>query len=79
MNKAILALALISALALLVIGCTQTPLPTGTGTPTTGGETAKAATESSISGDLKDIDNLTNELNDSELNQTDSYLNEINW
>ena len=99
MNRGLIALALISLLALLVIGCKATapgvPVGTSTGagnteTPATGSETGSPANggigtaiekpvESSITGDIKDVDSLNSELNSSDLQNIDSLLNEVNW
>jgi len=75
MSKGLIALVILSVLALLVIGC-KAPAP-GT-PPLTGDETGKAA-ETGITGDIKEVDSLNNELNDPELEKTDSYLDEVNW
>lgn len=87
MNRGLIALALISLLALLMVGCKATApgapagTPTGTGsteTPATGAPAGNQA-ESSITGDIKDVDSLNTELNSSDLQNIDSLLNEVNW
>jgi len=78
MSKGLIALVILSVLTLLVIGC-KAPAP-GT-PPLTGGETPETgkAAETGITGDIKEVDSLNNELNDPELEKTDSYLDEVNW
>jgi hypothetical protein len=82
MSRGIIALVLISLLALLIIGCkasapgTPVGTPTGTGTPAT--ETGKA-TNTSITGDISDVDTTVSELNNSDIQDTDSLINEVKW
>jgi hypothetical protein len=86
MSRGLIVLVLISLLALLIIGCKAgapgTPAgTTGTGAPTTGApstETGKA-TETVITGDITDIDTTVSELNDSDIQDTGSLIEEVNW
>jgi len=76
MQKTITALVLLAVAALLITGCTapeQKDTQADTQAPVTGAE------ESQITGDIQDVDNMDAELNDPELNNTDAYLNEVNW
>ncbi|HJX05936.1 MAG TPA: hypothetical protein VJ461_04440 [Candidatus Nanoarchaeia archaeon] len=76
MNKALIAFAIISSLLLLIVGCKVTPPIT---TPTGEESSTGKAAETGITGDIKEVDNLNNELNDPELDNTDSYLDEVDW
>jgi hypothetical protein len=92
MNRGLIALVLISLLALLIIGCKASapgaPIgaPTGTGNneiPATGGNTGAGATgtpaETSITGDIQKVDTTNAELNSSDIQNTGSLINEVNW
>jgi hypothetical protein len=92
MNKVLVALVLISLMGLFIIGCKATipgtPAPagnqaTGNEPATTGEQTGnnagQAATDNSITGQINDIDSLKTELNDPEIQNTDSLINEVNW
>jgi len=88
MNKGLIALALISVLAMVIIGgCAKSspPLTTGnqnseaTGQPGTGGQAVGNTTITTITGQIQDVDKLNSELNDSGLQDIDSQLNEVSW
>jgi hypothetical protein len=82
MSRGIIALVLISLLALLIIGCKAgapgtAGTPTGTGTPATG--TPATETGTGITGDISDVDTTVSELNNSDIQDTDSLINEVKW
>ena len=90
MNKGLIVLALISLLALLIAGCKAsapgapagTPVSTGnTETPATGGNTGSTGTPAatSITGDIQNVDTTNAELNSSDIQNTDSLINEVKW
>jgi len=78
MNKTLAALALISVLALLIVGCgrQEAQQPAGENTAE---KTAGQAADSTIPEDIKEVDSLSNELDDPELNSTGDYLDEVSW
>ncbi len=72
MRTAITILTLVCLAALLISGCAGNKnIPLNGGTDN--------AQNSIITGDIKEVDSLSNDLNDSELENTEAQLNEINW
>ncbi|MBN2052550.1 hypothetical protein JW756_03530 [Candidatus Woesearchaeota archaeon] len=82
MHKAIIALVLlaVAAMLMLITGCSA-PAPEQKDTQETQEtqETATGADDSQITGVIQDVDNMDAELNDPELEKTDSYLDEVKW
>ena len=73
MNKALVALALISVLAMVIIGgCAKPPAQAA---PSTG----EQAVNNTITGQIQEVDKLNSELTDPGLEDIDSQLDDINW
>jgi hypothetical protein len=74
MSKALVALALMSVLALIVIGgCAKSPAQAA---PSTG---EQAVNNNTITGQIQEVDKLNSELTDPGLEDINSQLNDISW
>jgi len=85
MNKGLIGLIFIALLVLFVfvIGCKAPTKGRGVGeeqVPGEGGEEAGGVTEQPhLTREITEVDNLSSELNDPELDNTEAYLDELNW
>ena len=82
MKKGLLALALISLLALFLIGCkapAQGPEETGAGEKQAEETGEPGIGEDILTGDITEVDDLESELSDAEIEDIESSLDEINW
>ncbi len=71
MNKGLTAIILVALLVLFLVGCKA---PEEAPEDETG-----AAEEGTLTGDITEVDNLDSEINEEELEDIDSSLDEITW